>query len=404
MRRPATVIIGDHTQGLGILRSAARAGGEIWVVNDKTVSLARCSKYLTGYKRVPRGTFHQLDQRDAADGLLTILLELPVESPALLCGVNEDIVGFIYAHRAQLGHRYAIPNVRLDTIFDKYVLNTLLPESLRIDTRLCSRIDLDAFDAPQRFILKGRQGNAFRRATGRKAIRLDRLSRQDRADLFTRISADQVVVQELIESDRPVASVCTFSIDGESSGVFAYEKLRQHPADFGTGTCLRSIGADALLPLAEGVLKQLNFTGISEIEFVSDRRTDSYKVVEINPRTWKSIYFSTQCGQNLVEQYLRYLAGAPMRATDGYTVGRYWIDLATDLPQMIRQRTLFPWARGFYECTWDSADLLPALALWTLFPLIAIENHMASPSQHLESRVRIADQPNPETLNSEPQV
>ena len=375
---PATVIIGDHTQGLGILRSAAAAGGDVWVVNDKHVSLARCSKHLSGYRRVPHGTLRLLHRPEVADALLAVLLDLPVARPALLCGVDEDIVRFIHRHAAQLSERYFVPDVRFDRIYDKYAFNALLPEPARIDTRLCSGTELDTLNRPDRFILKGRQGIAFKQVTGQKAIRVDRLTPQIRERLFSRLDSSQILVQEIVETDRPVTSLCSFSVDGRMSGAFAYEKLRQHPADFGTGTYLRSVPADGLRTVASAILAETRFTGISEIEFVFDRRDGRGKVIEMNPRTWKSIHFATQCGQNLVARYLAYLAGGGTTADDGYARGRYWADLATDIPQLVRNRAMPRYARGLFECTWDRTDRWPALALWTLFPLIALENGLAS--------------------------
>ena len=80
---------------------------------------------------------------------------------------------------------------------------------------------------------------------------------------------------------------------GSPLGVFAYEKLRQHPAQFGTGTCLRSIHAGALMPLAEiGCCGGHVLPGSLRSSLVLDSRTNTYKVVEMNPRTWKSIHFA----------------------------------------------------------------------------------------------------------------
>ncbi len=373
MIRPGTVVIGDHTQGLGIVRSAAAARGDIWVVNDKRVSLARFSRFLTGYRLLPYGWLSQLDRPDVAEALVDVLLDVPVEYPSLLCGVNEDIVSFIHRHCRALRQRYAIPDVPFEAIVDKYALTTRIPEAARIRTRLCSECDLDRVEMPRRFILKGRQGNAFRRITGLKAVPLDRISAQARRDVFARMPSDQVLLQELIETDRPIASICSFSIDGQPSAIFAYEKLREHPSRFGTGTYLRSIDGAALEPLARELLERLQFTGISEIEFVFDAREQVYKVVEMNPRTWKSIHFATRCGQNLVERYLTYLAGKPLPAGARHVVDRYWVDLATDLPQVIRGAVFRPYRGRFAECTWDAKDPWPAVALWTLFPIMAIE-------------------------------
>jgi predicted ATP-grasp superfamily ATP-dependent carboligase len=370
----SAVIIGNHTHGLGVVRSAAQAGAGVWVVNDKTVSLARFSRHLSGYRRIPRDTLRQLDRAEAADALLNALLDLPVGPRALLFGVNEDITKFIHLHAPLLRGKYFVPDVAFDRIYDKHTFNSLMPEAARLDTRLCSATDLAAIDDPHRFILKGRQGNAFRRITGEKALRFDRLTPEDVVDLFEHIAPDQVVVQELVESDQPVVSLCSFSVDGQVSGRFEYEKLRQHPNRFGTGTYLRSVRAAELEALADEILARLDFTGISELEFIRDNRTGTYKVVEMNPRTWKSIHFATQCGENLVARYLTFVAtGETGSASVRYDRNRYWADLATDIPQMFRERKLWGYERGFFECTWSRSDLRPGFALWALFPLMAAE-------------------------------
>ena len=376
MRRAAAVVIGNHTQGLGIVRSAAEAGGPIWVVNDGVLSLARFSRYLSGYTRLPRGTLRQLNGAPAAERLLSVLLELPVEYPSLLLGVNEDIIRFVDTYRDGLRGKFFVPDVRLDHIYDKYAFNSLLPPDVRIDTRLGTDISPRDAANPRLFILKGRQGNSFRNLTGQKALRLDRISAQKTTELFKSIAPDQVIVQEIIESDRPVVSLCSFSVDGHVAGLFQYEKLRQHPNRFGTGTYLRSTRVESLEPLAEAILRSLAFTGISEIEFIHDPRTGTYKVVEMNPRTWKSVHFATQCGQNLVARFLTFVATGMISYDRGYARDRYWADLATDLPQMLRERKLWRYEREFFECTWERSDPWPAVALWTLFPLMAIEERL----------------------------
>jgi D-aspartate ligase len=373
--RPAGVVIGDHTHGLGIVRSAAEAGAEVWVVNDKVIGLARFSKYLSGYKRIPRDTLRELARAEAAEALLNALLDVPVEYPATLFGVNEDITKFIHLHAEVLRAKYFVPEIPLDAIYDKHSFNSLVPKAAQIDTRLCSETDFGEINQDQ-FILKGRQGNEFRRITGEKALRLAQMKEHERAQLFERIAPKQVVVQQIVESDRPVVSVCSFSVDGQVFGLFEYEKLRQHPNRFGTGTYLRSVHAPALEPLAKRILETLRFTGVSEIEFIQDRRTGTYKAVEMNPRTWKSVHFATQCGQNLVACHMRFVTTGEATGDAQYASGRYWVDLATDIPQMFRERRLRGYRQHFFECTWNRSDPWPALALWALFPLMAVENRL----------------------------
>jgi hypothetical protein len=308
------------------------------------------------------------------------LLELPGNRPSILLGTDEDIIHFTHRHRAALEARYFIPPVQLDSIFDKFKFNELVPEAFRIETKLWNEAEANAIREPHRFLVKGRSGNAFRRATGQKAIGLDRFTPLQREQLFRSVAADQVILQSDITSSRPVLSVCSFSVRGRIVGLFGYEKLRQHPNRFGTGTYLRSVSVDDVLPVAEALLERLDFTGISEIEFIHDPATGTYRVIEMNPRTWKSVHFATQCGVNLVGQLIAHVRSETVAAKMDYLRDRYWADLATDIPQMFRERKLWGYHKNFFECVWNRTDLLPGFALWVLFPLLALERNVPPPT------------------------
>jgi predicted ATP-grasp superfamily ATP-dependent carboligase len=203
---------------------------------------------------------------------------------------------------------------------------------------------------------------------------LAQLSKRGPAWIFDHLPPEQAIFQRIVVSDRPVVSFCSFCVDGKVHSSFQYEKLRQHPDQFGTGTYLRSTFVDELPPVAAQVLESLNYTGISEIEFIHDPAADGYKVIEMNPRTWKSVHFATQCGPNFVDSYLTFVVSGQGRPAQDFARGRHWVDLATDIPQMIREKKISRLHHGFRECTWDSMDPLPALALWGLSPLIALDH------------------------------
>lgn len=374
---PAVVVIGNHTQGLGIVRSAAAAGAAAWVINDQRLSLVRFSRGLTGYRRLPPGTLARLDHPAMAVTLKTALLELPVAAPAVLLGVDEDITRFIHEQRAELAAKFFVPPLAWDAIYDKHRFSELVPAAARLETRLWEETTVSRLAAPERYVVKGRSGNRFRRATGEKAIPLPEFNAARRDQVFREVPPDQVLVQPLIATSRPVTSVCSFSIGGDIAGVFGYEKLRQHPNRFGTGTYLRSVDVDHLRPVVEAILRRLDYTGISEIEFIYDDETGSWKVIEMNPRTWKSVHFATQCGVNLVGQLVAHVRGQRVAREDGYARNRFWADLATDLPQMWRERRWPRYERGFFECVWNRHDWRPGLALWTLFPLLALERFLS---------------------------
>ena len=53
----------------------------------------------------------------------------------------------------------------------------------------------------------------------------------------------------------------------------------------------------------------MNWSGLAMIEFLYDRKTDSFKIIEVNPRVWGSIMLSEFCESNMIENYIRLSVG-----------------------------------------------------------------------------------------------
>jgi predicted ATP-grasp superfamily ATP-dependent carboligase len=370
--KQAIVVIGNHTQGLGIVRSAAVTGYPIHVFYDRKICASRYSKYLSRFHFIKKNTLRNIDQQSQAEYLCNELLSLPVAAPSVLFGVNEDIIRFIHIYRDRLAPKYYIPDFELNLVFDKFDFNKLLPESFQIPTHIVSDIDVSDFGST--YILKGRQGNILRNLVGEKALVLNSKNQNQVLHAISKLPKDRLVVQKIINTTRPIFSVCTFCAGGDIRGMFMYEKLRQHPNQFGTGTYLKSTSSAELLGASKELLQRLKYTGISEIEFIFDEDSQSYRVIEMNPRTWKSVMFATQCGQNLVEKYVKFIMGEPFDTNLDYAIDKYWADLYTDIPQMLRERRIFSYkTRECFECTWSKKDPLPFFAIAFLSPLIALK-------------------------------
>jgi predicted ATP-grasp superfamily ATP-dependent carboligase len=63
-------------------------------------------------------------------------------------------------------------------------------------------------------------------------------------------------------------------------------RLRQYPADRGTGTFVETVDRPEVARLAERFLASLQFSGVAEIEFKLDRRDGQFKLLDVNPRIW----------------------------------------------------------------------------------------------------------------------
>ncbi len=96
MNKPTLVILGNGTQGLGIIRSAGISEIPIIQINDKYVSAARFSKYISKYVKLDANFLSKIVLDDKySNELCELLLNLPLAYPSILMGTNEDINQFI---------------------------------------------------------------------------------------------------------------------------------------------------------------------------------------------------------------------------------------------------------------------------------------------------------------------
>jgi predicted ATP-grasp superfamily ATP-dependent carboligase len=223
-------------------------------------------------------------------------------------------------------------------------------------------------------VCKGRIGNKFRNTLSRKGILI---SNQQAFERFKNsikglLEDTDVVIQERLDNNKEVISCCGFAIDGKVYRKFQYVKLRQHPNEFGTGTFLKSIKNDEIFELSKVLIKHFNYTGIYEIEYIRDAE-GKYFVIELNPRTWKSIDFATRCGQNLCAIHYDFMKNQIVpKVNYEYALDRTWADLGTDIPIIFRNRLWgnIGYTRDTFHCVLDHRDPLPFIMEVLLAPLI----------------------------------
>ncbi|MDP4084997.1 MAG: ATP-grasp domain-containing protein [Bacillota bacterium] len=77
---------------------------------------------------------------------------------------------------------------------------------------------------------------------------------------------------------------------------FVQKELRHFPVKMGPSTVQESVFFKDLIETTVRLLKPLNWSGIVEVEFMMDSRTNEPVLMEINPRFWNSLDLSVQCG------------------------------------------------------------------------------------------------------------
>lgn len=119
--------------------------------------------------------------------------------------------------------------------------------------------------------------------------------------------------------------------DGQGGTVGAVAMRKMYITDQGKGWAGVSIYDAALLDLTRAVIRKLKWAGGLELEFIKDKRTNDYHLLEINPRFPAWIYLATAAGQNLPAACVDLAMGNPVTPYDGYDVGKLFVRCSWDL-------------------------------------------------------------------------
>jgi carbamoyl-phosphate synthase large subunit len=137
-----------------------------------------------------------------------------------------------------------------------------------------------------------------------------------------------IIVQECLTGDEfNVAALGDGN--GQTIGAVAMRKL--YVTDKGKGWSGVTIHDSALLELTHRVIKRMSWTGGLELEFLKDRRTDEYYLLEINPRFPAWIFLATAAGQNLPAALLALAMNERVTPYQDYEVGKVFVRHSWDL-------------------------------------------------------------------------
>ena len=381
--KPGAIIIEGHVQGLSNTRSLGEAGIPVIVV-DKNNCVARYSRYCKAFFKCP--PFE-------SDELANFLLELAEREKLMdwvLIPSNDHAVYAISRNRDRLAKKFKVITPGLEIINNIYDKSRLLEIAKRVDVSIPKTFyaeNTTPIETGLTFpvLTKGRQGLDFYRATGKKAFMSN-----DHQQLVKQLESiakvfpiDQTFTQELIPFDgtNKTISFTAFCDMGEIKTHWIGEKLREHPVRFGTATCARSISCDELIAPAQRLLKELNYTGVCEVEFLKDPRDGEYKLIEINARTWLWVGLAKSCGVDFARLIYQYLHHQNPEYPDNYETNYSWLNWFTDIPfsliailkNSLSFKTYFKSIKGKkVDAIWSKLDKKPGFAYLFLLPLFRL--------------------------------
>jgi predicted ATP-grasp superfamily ATP-dependent carboligase len=327
------IVLGGAHGSLEIARSLGRRGIPVWLVTADN-PLASLSRYVERSLTWP-GPRHE----EAAEFLIALGRRCALDGWVLFPGSDEDL-RFVAQNHNALGTIFTLVTPAWDKVrwaYDKRRMNARAAELGIAQPRTRypqSRDDLTELGMSFPVILKPtvrEERNAFVDA---KAWRVDDeetlLARYDEARAL--VGADSIMVQELIPGDGAAQfSYAAVWDRGRPIGSLVARRRRQYPIDFGfTSTLVESIELPAVEAAAARFLDSLAFSGLVEIEFKYDARDGSYKILDVNARTWTWIGLGAAAGVDFAALQWRLAAGETVAPLAGRS-GASWLYLSRDL-------------------------------------------------------------------------
>lgn len=376
--KPGVVVLGGHVQGLSLTRSLGKKGIPVIVI-DKENCISRFSRYCLKFMYCP-------DYFSEEFVLFLIYLAKKEDLKKwILLPTNDHAVYSISKERKILSEYYNIitPNMEIiNKIYDKKNLLNL-SSSIGIDipkTHYPGRSNLDIKELNYPIIIKGINGMNFYQCFKKKAFYCSSYNELEENIRFIAkyFPISQIFIQEVIPHRcEDIVSYTSFSINGAVKSFWMGNKVREHPIEFGTATFAESCFDGNLQKMGAHLINALDYTGVSEIEFIKDRRDNKYKLIEMNARTWLWVDLAIQCGINYSQMIYCYLNELPLTQKTAYNIGVKWFNIWTDLPYSLSLiaksklsiKEFFESYKGIkHEATWDKGDFLPFVMYLILIP------------------------------------
>ncbi len=359
-----SIIIGGHIQALGIVRILGERGIPVVVVDNTYQCVARASKYCKGFFKVRDELLFEFLNNE--------IFRRKYEGWTIF-PTNDMHVRLLSMNRQSLERSYLISTDKWEVVKTFYNKKETYRLAQKLGIPLArtyypkDRSSLEAIDILFPCIIKPAVMYDFYKKSGKKVLICkdfnDMLRKYDEA--LNIIPADEIIIQEIIQgSGWNQYSACFLFLEGKTYVSLTACRLRQHPPDFGNATTYaETVEMPDLKNIGEKLLGSVKYNGICEIEFKRDDRDNEFKLLEVNPRTWKWHSIANKTGTPFIPLFFDYLAGRTINPVEGFKHAAFCHYL-TDIP--IRLKLLLKGADNWKQlssplenATWSARDPLP---------------------------------------------
>jgi D-aspartate ligase len=305
---PAVVVDVGWVNGLAAIRSLGRAGIRVLALDHRASALGFRSRYAE-----PVLTPDPQDE----EAFIAFLAALELEQPAPLFATHDEPLNAIARGADRLGGRFLFPFPAWEVLSRIQSKRSQLEAAARAgipvprtaypSSAAEARAAAEELGLP--VLVKPSSTEGFKRRFGKQAFRCKTGADVERA--YADAEPYEPMVQELIpgDDDELYTLGSYLAADGEPLGIFSGRKLRQTPPGVGTCRVGEAVWVEEVVDQGLKLLRELEFHGLSQVEFKRDPRSGEFKLMEVNPRLWQWHSLAAACGVDLPRIAYRDLTG-----------------------------------------------------------------------------------------------
>lgn len=381
-------ILGNHIQALGIARQVKVFGLPVYLFTESRFSVAK-------YSNCVARTFFYKDHRQLIDLICEKQNKLNLKP--FIIPTNDELLYLLRNKHDELKSAFFIgtpSSFAIDLFYNKRntyqfaeknnipAPKSWYPDNLEDVEKISKQIVYPV-------IIKPAVMHHFHKKLKKKAFKCnnqDELISTARS-LHHIFPINQMLVQEFLEGGpQNLFSFGTFAVHGKPVVSLMANRIRQNPMTFGNSTTFAvTCNIQVIKEQAEKILHLTNYTGLAEVEFMYDEKTNQYKFLEINPRPWKWHTLSHAYGFGFVSEWINWLNNKPAFNPVFPDNSFAWVERFTDfvviLKEILKRKPILRHALSSYKtnkkiyAVWSWKDPLPAIMYILMVPILFFKRH-----------------------------
>jgi len=203
------------------------------------------------------------------------------------------------------------------------------------------------------------------------------------------------IIQEGIDAFQ-IATQAVFK-DGKMLGLHMYKNLVEYPPGSGTGVVRESVLHSEIENTMKKIGEKLNFNGFLGMDFLIERKTGKFYLIDANPRVPLGFQNAIRAGIDLSEVYLKAFSGEDVSCkyiggirTKTLVAHLSWlfksIVKSADNPASILKQYALD-GRGSFPEIFDGRDMLPVLLMPAIFLSICVGKGSGLVNKYLRKAV-----------------